>query len=710
MLDASPNSSVIDNLKFHTHIQDEVEEVAGVGSWEFKLATKQLSWSKETYKLHGLTFEQNITSEQAFAFYCVDSREILDIHFKNILQHSIPYDLELKLKDSHGDIKWIQITAKIRQENKIITHVYGAIKDITQKRHLASADVDNTAYLASLINNLNDAILTIDEVGVILSANDTVEKTFQYKPAELINKNISILMPEPYRTMHQKYLSAYLKTGKAKIIGIGRELPAIRRDETQFPMELSLSEVTRNGKRIFIGIIRDISERKNAASQIYQLAYYDQVTQLPNRQLFEKELLKLISKSNMTDSYMYIAMIDIDRFSQINLTFGKAAGDYVLSVIAQRINAILPEHIKLYRNTADAFFLLNLSPILKLPLQNSDSFEQLQLQIQQTLADELVINEQYYSLTASIASVLVDSVDSVHLSSPKLISLLEHAISDIKQQGGNKAQIVGENELIGFNRKADIESAMNLGINHQEFYIQLQPQFNAHQQIVASEVLLRWHSQKFGQVGPDEFIPIAEDSALILQLGQFVIKQACKTIAEQKVLGNTCRLSVNISAKQLAQTTFCADLINVVNEWQIEPLQLTLEITETTLISDIELVKKRMHELANVGFLFSIDDFGTGYSSLSYLKELPINEIKIDRYFINEIISSVKNVPIVNAVIQIAQALNVTTVAEGIETKEQFDYLITKGCNLIQGYYLSKPLDMDDWLVLQDPVVLTEST
>ncbi|PKG97093.1 EAL domain-containing protein [Paraglaciecola sp. MB-3u-78] len=561
--------------------------------------------------------------------------------------------------------------------------------------------------MASLINNLNDAILTIDEVGVILSANDTVEKIFQYKPAELINKNISMLMPEPYRTMHHKYLSAYLQTGKAKIIGIGRELPAIRRNETQFPMELSLSEVTRNGKRIFIGIIRDISERKDAATQIYQLAYYDQITQLPNRQLFEKELLKLISKSNITDSSMYISMIDIDRFSQINLTFSKAAGDYVLNMISQRINAILPEHIKLYRNTADTFFLLNHSPILKLPLQNPVSFEQLQLKIQQTLADKLAINEQYYSLTVSIASVLVDSV---HLSSPKLISLLEHVISDIKNKGGNKAQIVGENELISFNRKAEIESEMKRGIKHQEFYIQLQPQFNAQQQIVASEVLLRWRSQKFGQVGPDEFIPIAENSALILQLGQFVIKQACKTIAEQKALGNTCRLSVNISTKQLAQTNFCADLINVVNEWQIEPCQLMLEITETTLISDIELIKQRMYELSNDGFLFSIDDFGTGYSSLSYLKELPINELKIDRYFINEITSSVENVPIVNAVIQIAQALNVTTVAEGIETKQQFDYLITKGCNLIQGYYLSKPLDMDDWLVLQDPVVLTGST
>jgi PAS domain S-box-containing protein/diguanylate cyclase (GGDEF)-like protein len=707
MLDGSPNLSVIDNLKFQTQIQDEVEAVAGVGSWEFKLATQQLSWSKQTYKLHGLPHDHNITTEQAFAFYYEDSRDILDTHFQNILQHSIPYDLELKLKNLKGDIKWIQATAKIRQENNVVTHVYGAIKDITQKKHLVSTDVDNSAYLASLINNLNDAILTVDEMGVILSANDTVEKIFQYKPAELINKNISMLMPEPYRKMHHKYLSAYLQTGKAKIIGVGRELPAIRRDETQFPMELSLSEVTRNGKRIFIGIIRDISERKNAATQIYQLAYYDQITQLPNRQLFEKELLKLISKSNITDSSMYIAMIDIDRFSQINLTFSKAAGDYVLSMISQRINAILPEHIKLYRNTADTFFLLNHSPILKLPLQNPDNFEQLQRKIQQTLADKLAINEQYYSLTVSIASVLVDSV---HLSSPKLISLLEHVISDIKNKGGNKAQIVGENELISFNRKAEIESEMKRGIKHQEFYIQLQPQFNAQQQIVASEVLLRWRSQKFGQVGPDEFIPIAENSALILQLGQFVIKQACKTIAEQKALGNTCRLSVNISTKQLAQTNFCADLINVVNEWQIEPCQLMLEITETTLISDIELIKQRMYELSNDGFLFSIDDFGTGYSSLSYLKELPINELKIDRYFINEITSSVENVPIVNAVIQIAQALNVTTVAEGIETKQQFDYLITKGCNLIQGYYLSKPLDMDDWLVLQDPVVLTGST
>ena len=232
-----------------------------------------------------------------------------------------------------------------------------------------------------------------------------------------------------------------------------------------------------------------------------------------------------------------------------------------------------------------------------------------------------------------------------------------------------------------------------------ELTLVLQPQFINENTFNSAEALLRWDSEELGVISPGEFIPLAEESEAIIKIGDWVVDQVCKLLHEVSRAGkNTC-IAVNISAKQIVAPDFKEKLLASVHKWQVSPRNLVIELTETTLVSDIELVKETMLELNKKGFRFSIDDFGTGYSSLSYLKELPISELKIDKYFVDGIMDTDDNSSktIVNMIIDMASALGVNSVAEGVEEPAQFNYLKQRGCNLFQGYLFSKPLPIAQW-------------
>lgn len=241
---------------------------------------------------------------------------------------------------------------------------------------------------------------------------------------------------------------------------------------------------------------------------------------------------------------------------------------------------------------------------------------------------------------------------------------------------------------------------MLLGLANDEFYIVLQPQYSLGIHPVASEALLRWNSKLFGNVRPDEFISLAEENGDILIIGDWVINEVCKLASKLKHQQICTRIAVNISAKQIVQPDFAQQLMQRLTQWDVPPSCLMLEITESTLVQNIELVRKQMLELSQHGLSFSIDDFGTGYSSLRYLKELPLNEIKIDRYFVEEITDENQEVTIVNTIIEMAKAMGVATVAEGIEDEKQLRYLTKRGCNYFQGFFLSRPLAVEKWLQL----------
>lgn len=650
-------SSQISELIFYPGITseqfsqpDNLHSPSALSSWELNTQDSIAEWTDEIYRIFGIELESEETT---------------------LTRGPFP----------------VQTKAPLRQSP------VSKLADSLEQTH--------ARYLETIIDSLHDAIITVDNYGSILSANRTAERMFDCDISDLVGHKVSSLMPEPYASLHNGFMQNYLERGVANILGKPQELPALRKTGQEFPMEISISEVQQGVEKIYIGIIRDISERKKAKDQIYELAYFDTLTQLPNRISFERDVLDVLARAKLGQGNIYCSLLNIDRFAQINLTYGKTTGDYVLKKIAKRIQSVLTRSFKLYKNVADSFFLLYRGPITPGDPEVAKEIKLLENSIQGAVASQLSLKGNPQNLTISIGALHIQSSEVDHY---KLIRLLEFSEQKAKALGQNSCFILSNKEKALFERRTLISHSIVRGLDKGEFYIELQPQYSRTGEIISSEALIRWQSAELGYMPPGEFIHLAEKNGDIVALGNWVINEACRLLSELKSRGNMSKIAINISGKQVMQPDFCQQLMYSLAEWKVTASSFILEITESTLVKDVELVKERMKYLSEQGFSFSIDDFGTGYSSLIYLKELPIDELKIDRYFVDEIKDAEGEVSIVNMIIEMAKALGIRTVAEGIETEEQLKYLIGKGCHFFQGFHLAKPMPVSDWLKL-----LTES-
>jgi diguanylate cyclase (GGDEF)-like protein/PAS domain S-box-containing protein len=524
-----------------------------------------------------------------------------------------------------------------------------------------------------------------------------LEKTFGYLQSEIIGKNVSMLMPVPFASRHDKYINNYLNTGKAEIIGVGRELEAIKKDGTVFPMELSISEVSHANETVFIGIVRDITERKKSEKHIHQLAYYDDTTGVMNRNSLERDLKKHFDKSLQSNDNITAMLINLDKFSQVNLTYGEDVGDLILKEIAKRLNERLPSWAVTYRSNADSFYIiLNLTDLDGLVDESIITNEELASQIIEEVNQTIIVNHHAINVQASIGilNILAKEVDYIDIK-----PLLELAVFNVKSQGGNNYLYASNNDTNLLKRHSELSLAMKSNRFASELNIVLQPQYSITGDIVGSEALVRWESASLGFVSPSEFIPLAEKNGAIIELGNWMIDKACILLSQRRIFSKkSSPISVNISAKQIAQPDFIDNLLKNLDKYKIPYSELLLELTESALITDLKLVVSKMKLLKRKGIIFAIDDFGTGYSSLSYIHHLPIKVLKIDKCFVDNIKNEIDEVPIINTILQMAKSLKLKVVAEGVESKEQLNYLATNGCDVIQGYYFSKPLTSIQWL------------
>lgn len=675
----------------------EISRMSKTGGWFYDVAHNSLHWTEETYHIYGLEAGSLVTPDLALQYYPPISKAIIERNFENALHYGKSYEVDVEFIDAHNNVKWVRTTGKVIKKNGKISFIYGAFEDITKERELLLQERNTSYYLEKVINNLNDAVITVDESGTIISANKTTERIFACKTEDLIDNNVTMLMPEAHAKLHGKYISNYLSTGDAKIIGVGRELPARKLNGEEFPMELSLTEVNIQNKRIFIGIIRDISEKKAAISRIYNLAYYDSLTQLPNRRSFENDVSGILKKAKLTGLDIYCALLDIDCFSEINLIYGQSIGDNVIKIVSEKIQGIIPTNFRLYRNMADSFFLLYQTPLSPLDENINRRIKKLEKKISHLHWDDVGVDTHHQSMTLSIGSLRIPAAE---VDNEKLIQLLEFSSNQAKSIGLNQCIMLDKQTRQQHERQTLIRYSMLPALEKGEFSVVLQPQYSEDLKPIASEALLRWNSGALGFISPEEFINLAEENGDILVIGDWVINEVCKVISELQEEEINVRVAINISAKQIVQPDFGTQLLKRMRQWNINPARLMLEITESTLVKNIELVRKQMLALTEQGLSFSIDDFGTGYSSLRYLKELPINELKIDRYFVEEINDETTEVPIVNTIIEMAKALGVETVAEGIETQAQLNYLKQRGCHYFQGYFLNKPMPIESWKAL----------
>ena len=509
---------------------------------------------------------------------------------------------------------------------------------------------------------------------------------FTQDPGEKLLFNI---MNADYHQVYQAAIKHTFITGEELQI----EYPITRSNDGEVRWIESrgkLSSDQKNDQQKITGFIQDITDRKENEQKITQLAYYDYLTLLPNRRLFFNRLDNALSAVNTTRSHHALLYIDIDDFKKVNDSLSHQYGDLLLKEVAARINTCIGEGGTVSRFGGDEFLII----LSYLDVKRDGAVIQTQLIIDNifnSLSEKFQLDEQSYMAHVSIGITLFND-DS--LTALELIKEADIAMYQAKKKVHNSYCFFAATMQERLNYRSQLTLDINMALQNEQFELYYQPQVNEHEQVVAAEALIRWNHPKKGMLPPDQFIPFAEESAIIIGIGEWVLETACSQINvwQTKYPNQHLMLSVNVSYKQFCNGRFIPHIKALIENYHILPGRLQLELTETILVDDIELTVSNMHILQSLGIEISLDDFGTGYSSLQYLKRLPLSELKIDRSFISDLEFDVSDQSIVKTIISMSDALGFNVIAEGVEAYGQRNYLLERGCTKFQGYLYSKPL------------------
>lgn len=456
---------------------------------------------------------------------------------------------------------------------------------------------------------------------------------------------------------------------------------------------LSRGFVTRdgNGKAMRVsGTNSDLTERKQAEQRIYELAYYDHLTGLPNRRLLAEELDKALARSQRSGRPGAVIFLDLDNFKLLNDTMGHHFGDMLLRQVAERLRHTLRHCDQLARLGGDEFVLV-LEDLGEDVQQAVTEANRVLQKLQLALGQPYRLDERLFTSTPSIGVTIFDGAST---DIETLLKQADLAMYRAKSDGRNTARFFDPLMQASAEREATLERALREGLSAHQFLLYCQPQFSAQGHLVGAEVLVRWRRAGGELLGPDEFIGLAESSGLIVPLGQYVLEESCRTLARWRgdcILGKL-ELAVNISAHQLRSPDFAARVAEILLHTAAPSGKLCLELTESVFADNVAETTERMHELSRQGVHLSLDDFGTGYSSLAYLRHFPLTALKIDRSFVHDVHLDPDAAPIVEAIIALARKLKLDIVAEGVEHEAQRSFLINSGCGTLQGYLLGKPM------------------
>lgn len=553
---------------------------------------------------------------------------------------------------------------------------------------------ENEKKLRAVINGALDAIVTIDASGKLIEFNPAAERMFGYARAQVLGRSMSeIIVPERYRQAHEAGHARFAQTNEKHIFNQRIELVAMRADGTEFPVELTLTALNEDGLSLVTGFMRDISEQKKAQQEIENFAYYDALTGLPNRRLLVDRFQHAVLLSQRSNTYCAMMFLDLDNFKALNDSKGHDVGDQLLIEVAKRIQHTLRAGDTVARLSGDEFIVIleGLSSNISIAYQQAS-------EVAQKLLEQL--NASYnlglfeFSTSGSLGVTLFrdDQLNSfdVHLRHA------DAAMYQAKSTGRNTYRFYDELMQQGLDKYFTLESALSLAIKNNELRLNYQCIVDENQAVVGAEVLLRWGHGKLGEVYPAEFIPIAEKNNEIIKIGQWVLRQACEQLKvwQADPILSKIRLSVNISAKQFLYINFIRELREIISQTGINPDLLKLELTETSVIDNIDDVMNKMTVLKKMGIRVSLDDFGIGHSSLVYLKKLPVTQIKIDQSFVHDVLTDSNDAAIIKMVLAVGKTINCDIVAEGVEQFEQFELLKQLGCRYFQGFYFSRPLSL----------------
>ncbi len=799
------------NLERSENSLKRAQHVSKTGSWELDIVKNKLKWSEETYRIFGMDKDSPLSLEIFFKCIFPDDVGKVAAAWEAAL-HGESYNIEHRIL-VQGEIKWVREQAELDFEaNDTAVFALGTVADISEGKQAEAALIESRLSQQAIIDTALDAVIQMDEKGVIKGWNAQATRMFGWKQEEAIGRLWQETIFAQYSPgTDQNELLRVLSGGESEKLKSRFEIEGMHRDGHPLTIELSVTQFKIDGKTTCSAFIRDVTQRKQEEDQlrlaakvfestneailvtdannnilavndaftdmtgytfdevrgrnprllasgehdaeffrkmwksinklgswqgeiidknksgrnfykhlsintvrngqdivthyvsissdisarkeydknVHSLAYYDVLTGLPNRTLLRDRLGQLIVTSHRDKTQFALLFLDLDRFKYINDSMGHSVGDKLLQSVAIRLQECVREGDTVSRIGGDEFVLL-------LREIDEHGVSLVADKLLKSLATPFNLNGQEISTYASIGIALYP----LHASdSDVLMKNADAAMYNAKENGRNNYKFFKPEMNFRANQVFLMEKDMRVALDQDQFMLVYQPQVDlASGEVCGAEALIRWKHPEKGLVPPVDFIPVAEETGQIVQIGEWVLRTACWRFATWQKQGLPhIPVAVNLSIRQLRQPNLAEVVESVLKETGLEPKYLELEITEGIMMGDPKAAMEFLARMRKLGVQMSIDDFGTGFSSLSYLKNLPVNKLKIDQSFVRDIDTDQSDAAIIRSIISLGHRLEMSVIAEGVETLEQLDFLRLRGCDEVQGYYFSRPLAADDF-------------
>ena len=596
--------------------------------------------------------------------------------------------VEYRVLRPDGSIRWVRSSgALLRDDDDTVIGLVGTAADVTAIHEAHDRLRESEARNRAIVETAAEGIVSVDEHGSIVEFNAAAERIFGHDSDDVIGASTFFdLFAEEDRELLVRYNAAYLAGDEPQLVGKGAtELTGRRRDGSSVPVEVAMTQLETSAGRLFTALIRDLTQDKAFERELEHLATHDALTGLPNRTLFAAQLESALQRADRLRSSMAVLFVDIDRVKLVTEALGHRAGDELIEQAAQRLRSTVGSTATLGRFSNDQFvaFLEDQDDL-------SDAVDDA-VRIIEAINEPFMVAADEAFVNASIGiAYAVDGLSDAET----LISNADVAMGRAKESSVSRYEVFDSEMRAWVEVQRKTEIALRHGIDRNEFELYYQPVVALEtNEICGHEALVRWNHPDLGTLAPASFMPLAEESGLIVPLGEQLLRDAIRQSAawEADGGGRRANVAINLSARQLESPDLVGVVRAALDEFGADPAKVAFEITETILLDDVDTVVRMLDELKGLGVRLSLDDFGTGYSSLTYLCRLPIDMVKVDRSFVSQIGTGSRDASIVEMVVTMARTLHLDVVAEGVETEEQAAVLRGWGCRYAQGYLFAKP-------------------